>query len=382
MIMENTVCRTIVVSAVNIRKGGTLTILRQCLQYLSTIAGNDYRVVALVHKKELCEYPDIRYIELPNTIRSWGKRLKCEYYDMMKISQELAKEYGTKVYLWLSLHDTTPSVEAEHRAVYCQTSFPFYMWKFRDFKMDFKIPLFAMFTRFAYQVNVHKNDYLIVQAEWLRSGFSKMLGVERSKFIVAPPKKPSDIPQVSISNIKNDAVQFFFASTADCHKNFECLCEASRRLEEKIGPNKFKTILTIKGNENKYAQWLHNQYGQVSSIVFEGFMSKERLFQCYNETDCFVFPSKIETWGLPISEFMSTGKPMLLADLPYAHETSAGAEKVQFFNPSKADELMNDMLKAIEGDMSGFKRVKSNHIDDPMAADWDELFVRLLSVEK
>ena len=43
--------KTIVVSAVNIRKGGTLTILRNCLEYLSGLAqSGNYRVVALVHK--------------------------------------------------------------------------------------------------------------------------------------------------------------------------------------------------------------------------------------------------------------------------------------------------------------------------------------------
>lgn len=46
--------KTIVVSAVNIRKGGTLTILRNCLEYLSGLAqSGNYRVVALVHKKNL-----------------------------------------------------------------------------------------------------------------------------------------------------------------------------------------------------------------------------------------------------------------------------------------------------------------------------------------
>ena len=41
--------KTIVVSAVNLRKGGTLTILRDCLGYLSSLArGGGYRVVALV----------------------------------------------------------------------------------------------------------------------------------------------------------------------------------------------------------------------------------------------------------------------------------------------------------------------------------------------
>ena len=46
--------KTIVVSAVSLRKGGTLTILRNCLEYLSTLAQTgECRIVALVHKKEL-----------------------------------------------------------------------------------------------------------------------------------------------------------------------------------------------------------------------------------------------------------------------------------------------------------------------------------------
>ena len=148
------------VSAVNLRKGGTLTILRDCLQYLSSLT-KEYRVVALVHKRELCDFTGIEYIEMPDIIKGWGKRLWCEYVTMHSISQELAP-----VYLWLSLHDTSPRVKADRQAVYCQTSFPFYQWTWRDFCFDFKIPLFACFTRFAYRVNVHSNRYLIVQQEW------------------------------------------------------------------------------------------------------------------------------------------------------------------------------------------------------------------------
>ena len=67
------------------------------------------------------------------------------------------------VYLWLSLHDATPRVVAERRVVYCQTSFPFYKWSWRDFLFDYKIVLFALFTRWIYRINVHRNTYLIVQ---------------------------------------------------------------------------------------------------------------------------------------------------------------------------------------------------------------------------
>ena len=52
--------KTIVVSAVSLRKGGTLTILQDCLCYLSALAADgNYRVIALVHKRELADYPHI-----------------------------------------------------------------------------------------------------------------------------------------------------------------------------------------------------------------------------------------------------------------------------------------------------------------------------------
>ena len=67
--------KTIVISAVNLRKGGTLTILRDCLRYLSDlIREGDYRVVALVHKRESCDHEGIEYIEMTDIIKGWGKR--------------------------------------------------------------------------------------------------------------------------------------------------------------------------------------------------------------------------------------------------------------------------------------------------------------------
>lgn len=114
-----------------------MTILRNCLEYLSDLAQKgDYRIVALVHRKELAEYSGIEYIEMPDTIKSWSRRLWCEYVTMYRISKSLAP-----VYLWFSLHDTTPRVIAEKQAVYCQTSFPFLHWRLKDLAFDYKIVL-------------------------------------------------------------------------------------------------------------------------------------------------------------------------------------------------------------------------------------------------
>ena len=365
--------KTIVVSAVNIRQGGTLTILRDCLNYLSGLASKKtHRVVALVHKKELADYPGIEYIEMPNCIKGWGRRLWCEYVTMRGISKRLSP-----VHLWLSLHDTTPNVKAERRAVYCQTSFPFLKLRLSDLRFNYKIVLFGLFTRFAYRAGIKNNKYLIVQAKWLRNGFSQMFGLERKNFIVAPPER-NNIQSGMLHEGKSDKYTFFMASIADCHKNFETLCEAARLLENEVGTERFKVVLTISGNDNKYAKWLYKNWGAVQSIDFAGYMDKKRLYEHYSTADCMVFPSRVETWGLPISEFAATGKPMLLANLPYAHETAAGSEKVAFFDACNAVELKSLMRRLLDGDSSILAPVPKVALEEPVANTWQELFDTLL----
>ena len=387
--------KTIVVSAVNIRKGGTLTILRDCLSYLSSLPADEYRIVALVHRKSLVEYPGIEYIEKPDCIKGWLRRLWCEYVTMHRISEELQP-----VDLWFSLHDTTPRVIAKRQAVYCQTSFPFFKWKMQDLRFDVKIVLFALFTRFAYQVNIKRNRYLVVQTDWLRDGFSKMFGIPKNRFIVCPPeRKPVEFTKMDIGH---EVYTFIFVSTPDCHKNFETLCQATSELEHRVGIGRFKVVLTIKGDENKYSRWLHDRFGTVSSMDFEGLMPKDKLYSYYECADCLVFPSRVETWGLPITEFAPTGKPMLLADLPYAHETAAGCRKVAFFNPESPADLadkMEALLRSttadkMEASLSSYEAsttvqqpdaflspVPAKTITPPLARTWHDLFDQLLNDE-
>lgn len=362
----------IVVSAVGLRQGGTLTILRDCLQHLSAMAANgEVRVVALVHARRLADFPGIEYIEMPSIIKSWARRLWCEYVTMHRLSSRLPEAD-----LWLSLHDTTPRVHARRQAVYCQTSFPFYRRKLRDFYFNYKIALFSLLTRFAYQVNVHHNRYLIVQQPWMREGLSRLLRVDRSKFIVAPPQRSAI--EVTPEPVDAPCFTFLYPSAPDCHKNVEALCEAARLLEQEVGTGRFKVVLTLSGRENRYTRWLHRRWGGVESVDFAGYMSRERLYGYYRAAQCLVFPSKVETWGLPISEFGDTGKPMLLADLPYAHGTAAGYPAVAFFNPARPAELKKLMQRALEGDLRAFTPQPARTVDGLTAYSWKELFETLL----
>ena len=366
--MDQPVRRNIVVSAVNLRKGGTLTVLRDCLLYLSS--REDLHVTALVHKRELSDYPGIDYIEIPWSIKGWGRRLWCEYVTMHRLSKKLPDTD-----LWLSLHDTTPRVRARRQAVYCHTAFPFMKATRQDWKMDKKIVLFSLFTRFAYKINVRRNRYLIVQQDWMRSALSGLLSFPKDQIIVSRPSFL--LPPVQ--NTDSALPLFLYPGTPDCHKNFETLCEAARLLEERVGKDRFQVVITIKGDENRYARYLKENWGAVASLDFRGLMPRYELAGVYGEASCLVFPSRCETWGLPISEFLPTGKPMLLADLPYARETAAGAGHVRFFPATNALALAAAMQAVVEGQTDFFNPVEPAKPAPPLAPDWESLVALLLN---
>jgi len=371
--------KTIVVSAVNLKVGGTLTILRGCLQYLSSLAETGkFRIVALVYQKELALFPNIEYIEMQWPKKNWLYRLWCEYVTMKKISKQLSP-----VYLWLSLHDATPNVVAERRVVYCHNSFPYYKWKLREWWFAPKIVLFALFTKYIYRQNMDKNMYVIVQQEWMKKDFVHSFGLKAASIIVAPP--PVLPAQKIIASTETNtsgmgSYSFLFAAAPDSHKNFECICQATKLLIEQSEVRDFKVYITVKGNENKYAKWLYRKWGKgISQLVFSGYLDKKTLYDYYGQCNCLIFPSKVETWGLPVTEFAAYDKPMLLADLPYAHETASGCHQLAFFNPDDPQELAGQMKRLIQGEDDFLITAATITIPDPVARSWHELFDILLT---
>jgi glycosyltransferase involved in cell wall biosynthesis len=320
----------------------------------------------------------VEYIEMKWPKKSWINRLWSEYVTMKKISKQLSP-----VYLWLSLHDATPNVTAEQRVVYCHNSFPYYQWKLREWWFAPKIVLFAVFTKYIYRKNMNKNRYVIVQQEWMKKDFVRTFGLKEETIIVAPPPvlldKQADVyPETNV--LGQEVFSFLFAGAPDSHKNFECICQATKLLNEKSGVKDFKVNITIKGNENKYAKWLFRKWGKgISNLVFTGYLDNKTLYEYYHQCHCLIFPSKVETWGLPITEFATFGKPMLLADLPYAHETAQGCSKVAFFDPDSPHELADKMKKLVDGDDSFLLTVKKNNIPGPVAWTWQELFDIILT---
>lgn len=351
----------IVISGPNFTSGGPLSVLEDLLKTISKY--KNFNITALVHSKKLFNdetYGRIEFLEFPDSKSSWKNRINYEYRDFYLLSKKLKPD------IWLSMHDITPNVETKFLATYCHNPSPFYKLKLKDFLYDKKFGLFNLFYKYLYRINIRKNDYIFVQQNWIKKEFEKMFSI--SNVIVAKPN-------INISIIKNteDVRQkrttFFYPSFPRVFKNFEVICQAVQYLETKQNIKKFKVYLTIDGSEEKYSKDIVNKFKHLDSIKFIGLLSRDDVFNYYNKSDVLIFPSKLETWGLPISEFKEYEKPMLVSDLDYAKETVGNYEKVNFFPPENYKTLAKLMEMHINGKIKFDGNSYTNQMD---LIGWDK----------
>ena len=362
--------KTLVISAVNFTEGGPLTVLRDCVETAARILP-DWRIVVMAHDSTLLQTFGVEVRAFPQTKTSWLKRVVLEWVGFKRISEELDPD------LWLSLHDMTPRVKARRQAVYCHNPAPFSRPTLRDSWFEPKYLAFALFYARLYASFISRNHAVIVQQEWLREEFQRRFGVRR--VIVAYPQ--AEVARTDI--VKSDARSFrspifLYPAIPRCFKNFEIIGQALAVLEQE--PTWSGVVRwTIDGTENRYTRWLKVRFGHLRSLQWIGRQTKDEMRHEYERAACLVFPSRVETWGLPITEAKQARLPLLLADLPYARETVGSYDRVAFFDPQDPAALAFCM-RQVSGNLPLFAETRVVSPSEPYAESWPSL-LRLLTAD-
>lgn len=360
----------LVISAVNFSEGGPLTILQQSIDSACAVLPETWKITVLVHKKELIKNARVELIEFPQSKRSWFRRLYIEWFAFGRLSRTLNSD------LWLSLHDITPFVQARRQAVYCHNSSPFYCLTFQEFCLDPKFGFFNLLYNSLYGIKISRNHSVIVQQNWLRDEFSRLHG--HPNIVVAHPAKST---QEGLSKIFSRKVRrpcpehpliLFYPSLPRVFKNFETVCNAMTLLPPHIA-ELFELRITIDGFENRYAKKIYKKFKYKKNVKFIGYQTKAEMAAQYSGCDIVLFPSKLETWGLPISEAKFYEKPLLVADLPYAHETAGDCEAIAFL-PASDSKAWANIFTAIVAEDWEFSISRQTVPEAPFAKDWSDLW--------
>ena len=362
--------KSIVISGVNITEAGPLSILKDCLCFLENNFSDKYNIIALVNDRNLINIDKINYYEFPKSKKHWLNRIYYEYIYFRELSRKI------KPYLWFSLHDITANVSAGIRAVYCHNPAPFYDLSLKEAWLEPKFALFNKFYKFLYRINIKKNDFVVVQQHWLREEFKRVFRLTNKIVVAYPVIEQMDLPSRIFNRNPAGKVVFFYPSFPRVFKNFELVCEAAKRLNEN-GTGNFEVYLTLNGSETRYSRHIYNKYRQVPSLRFMGVQTREKVFEYYEQADCLIFASKLETCGLPVIEFKLFDKPILLADLRHCHEALGAYNKARFFDPCNPVEL-SGLMKAVIDNSITYERTAAVKVEEPFARNWETLFKILL----
>jgi glycosyltransferase involved in cell wall biosynthesis len=243
-------------------------------------------------------------------------------------------------------------------------------------RFGWKFPLFNLLYGYLYGINIRKNQYVIVQQAWMRERFRERYGIRN--IIVAHPAGDvtSGDANVRVAG-RPSRYCFLYPAFPRVFKNPEVILNAARILESS-GATDFEIWLTFAENINSYANAVVSRFADLRCVRWLGTLAREKILDLYRDADCLIFPSKLETWGLPLTEAKAAGCPIIAADLPYAHETVGTYGKAIFFDPDDSEELARIMAAAIRGE-EVFHPSIAAPIEEPYASNWQELWNLLLT---
>lgn len=195
--------------------------------------------------------------------------------------------------------------------------------------------------------SVKRADKVIVQTEWMKQAVHEKTKKPLEHIVKVLP----DVGDLSanrpekICNVWNQK-HFFFPSGEILYKNHECVLKAAAILNDR-GYTDFKVHFTLKGLSDVTNRSYEDPYDNIS---WTGKMKRTDVLAEY-ATSTLLFPSYIETFGVPLAEARQIGTLILASDCPFSREVLEGYQNAQFFDPFDEKQLADLMEKVLKGEL-------------------------------
>ncbi len=347
------ISKHIVVNATALNQSGALGILKQFIENIPDI----HQWIIFVSNKATIDSlkKNVRIVPIAN-VKKLHKRF---LWDLYGLSQWLKRNKITPM-ACVSLQNTgfRTSVKNIPDFIYFHNSIPFYPYYWNPLKQNQRsLWFYKHIYPFFVKLFLRKNTKVFVQLDFIKKGFSNSFHHNPDKVSVFYPSVLKPQKEVNIK-LPIENLNLFYPATTFFYKNHEVLFKAIEKTERNL--NLYLTTNEFQGKKN---------------VIELGVIPYEKVCAMYHSCDALVFPSYIETFGLPLLEAAMTGMPILAADLPYAREVLEGYEGVRFIKHDDADAWKN----AIENLEKG-KRFKPFDISE--RPSWDKLIEEIINSTK
>jgi glycosyltransferase involved in cell wall biosynthesis len=331
--------KIVFVNATAAIEGGALTILRQFLEGIATYSNKNMYYYIFCSLDELGLY-ESKNIKVVNNIKGkkWLDRIRWDLFGIKKWS----KKKDIRTDLIISFQNTGVRYYKDiKQLIYLHHSISFaenINWDFFN-KNERILWFYKNIYKRIIKYSIKDNSYIIVQTEWMRNAVIKQFNWDSSKiFVIKPNLVKIPIEQISNLEFKDRKFHIFYPAHKAIYKNHELIIRTLRYIKDqkkKIYDNLMIhfTIDDNLGNDrNDTIINLIRDLQVNDHIKLEGKLSYETVLSFYKSCDLMLFPSYIETFGLPLIEAASFGIPILAADMDYSREVMVDYEGVKFLD--------------------------------------------------
>ena len=314
----------IVVNDIAASKGGAMTVLKDFYQCVKE-NDRENEWIFLLSDKYLEETENIKVITLPEIKKSGFKKLIFDFFTGKKFIKSLEPDVVFSMQNIITFGLKVPQV------IYMHQSIPFQSVKnFSFFKgSERKIAVIQHLIGFIIKMSIKRADKTIVQTRWMREAVLQKCKITEDKIVnILPTVK--DVASI-VKREDFDKNRFFYPTAPAMYKNNAAVFAADKILREE--GIEHKIVLTLPPEKS---------VGQVECV---GRLPYEQVLTEYSKST-LIFPSYIETIGLPLAEARAVGSIVLASDCPFCREVLEGYENAYFFKYDDHGELVR-LMKAV-----------------------------------
>ncbi|HWU61096.1 MAG TPA: glycosyltransferase [Ensifer sp.] len=127
--------------------------------------------------------------------------------------------------------------------------------------------------------------------------------------------------------------QFVYVASGEAHKNHSCLFKAWLQLaEEGIFPTLHITL-----HQSSFPELCHDvaelKEKHGVKIINHGWITRQEVDSLYDQCDALIYPSLLESFGLPLIEARRRGLPIVAAELDYVRDVVEPTETFDANSP-------------------------------------------------
>ncbi|MGL4308360.1 MAG: glycosyltransferase, partial [Cetobacterium sp.] len=292
--------KIIVVNNPAAKNGGALTILKEFLEKIFSLKCNR-KFYIIVSLEELKKYETDKVKIIVIEKQGFKDRI---LWDNLRIKKFL-KNKNIIPNLFISLQNTGVNIDKKvPQIVYYHQPLSIVNIKWSILKKEERIywmykNIYPFFIR-QYLKRVNK---IIIQTEWVKKAFTEKFNYSEKNMVLMKPFI-NRIDIVDIKLIDKQKYRIFYPASPFIYKNHKIIIKALGNLfqERNELSEKIECIFTFSQGENKELDELIKKYNLENIIKLIGKVSYEKVLEWYKSSDLLVFPSYLETFGLPLIE--------------------------------------------------------------------------------